>query len=228
MRKHWYLAIFVAIGISAAWAADRHVKDGVFYSDANPVLTLRVDPALDYVGLLRFPLMETSNVERHVWVAAEDSQVTTLLIFQFETIMTGVDGTYRFNIPGGARQAGSNFRYTPERIELGDHAYVHNTWAFDLGETARLNPRAESAHTTRMLAENGYELPNEFIMSRFVTEVGEDSRSEFIIYYMESLRAHGKSLEDFPDGGPPIEAYDTLSQSVKQRSLEAIGWSLDN
>lgn len=114
---------------------------------------------------------------------------------------------------------GSNYRYSPRSVRLGSHDWVHNTWAFDNAASARENPEYESDMTIRFLAEQGIELPSEFIMSRFVRAVGKDARRELILSYLEPLAAHGRSLADFPDGGPPSEAYDRLSEEVTERSM---------
>ena len=46
---------------------------------------------------------------------------------------------------------------------------------------------------------------------------------KFILLYMEPLARHGRSLADFPDGGPPSDDYDRVSRSVTERSLRHFG-----
>jgi len=221
--------LLLAFGCAAqAEHADRVVVDGVFISPSTPELRLKVDGRFEYLGAASFTLKEIANVERHHWaVTGEDGIVTAMVILQFEGLLEGIDGAYRFSIPEGPGQAGSNFRFSPARIKLGKDEFVHNTWAFDNGESIRENPGSEPAHTSRLLAENRFHLADELIMSRFVTEVGEAGRDELIVFYMEPLSAHGNTLQDFPDGGPPNDTFDSLSALMKERSLNAITWLPD-
>ena len=59
-------------------------------------------------------------------------------------------------------------------------------------------------------------------MSRFATEVGNDHRSELIVFYIEPLSRNQASLAEFPDGGPANENFDRLSHAVTRRSLAAV------
>lgn len=215
--------LFIIVA-SPANPAERGFEDGVFVSDAMPELRLRVDPRFEYIGASSFVLKEIADVERHHWVTTKNGKVTAMIILQFEGLRDGIDGGYKFEIPNPAEIAGSNYRYAPERVELGGLEFVHNTWAWDNGRSIRENPGSEPAHTARLLAEHEYEVSDELIMARFVTEVGPEMRDELIVFYIEPLAAHGKSLADFPDGGPPSDAYDGISTLIKQRSLRAITW----
>ena len=100
--------------------------------------------------------------------------------------------------------------------------FVHNTWAYDNGENIRHNPAAEAARTAELLAKLGYVMDDEVIMSRFVTEVGDNQRNELIIFYIEPLARNKSSLDDFPDGGPISNKFDRLSNTMTKRSLKAM------
>jgi tetratricopeptide (TPR) repeat protein len=204
--------------------AERFVKDGVFVSTALPAFRLRVDSRFQYVGAARFLLKDIAEVERHHWVATDGDRVTAMVVLQFEGLVDGVEGSYRFAIPPPGEQAGGNYRFTPERVRLGGMDFVHNTWAYDDGKARREAPATEAAHTARLLAGRGYRLDDELIMSRFVTEVGPRQRDELILFYFEPLSRHGRRLAAFPDGGPANADFDALSEQVTQRSLEAISW----
>jgi len=205
-------------------AADRRFdpESRVFRSTATPPLRLRVPPGFDYLGRLEFPLKGVAWVDRHLFADREGGRARRLIVLQFEGFLDGVDGAYRFRIPRGEGISGGNYRFSPEPVRLGGQEYVHNTWAFDQEKNAAEEPGAESYRTLRFLRERGVVLDAELIISRFVRAVGDDARHELILFYMEPLQASGHRLAEFPDGGPPRPAYDTLSAAVTRRSLDCL------
>ena len=198
----------------------RELRDGVLVSEALPALRLRVHEVFVYVGNTEVILRDLARAERHHWVRAEDGRVEGLVVVQFEGFLEGVEETYRFGIPK-TDLAGSNYRYTPRPVTLGDAEYVHNTWAFDNADGARRNPGAEAAATLELLADRGLRLDDALIMSRYARIVGSERRDELILFYIEPLAASGHSLADFPDGGPPSPAFDALSEAVIRRGFES-------
>ena len=203
----------------------RYVEGGIFLSEAKPVLVVQIENRFEYLGNDEFVLKEAASVDRHHWVDIEDGRVQALIVFQFEGLLEGVDGQYQFDIP--EELAGSNYRFSPQLVKFGDHEFVHNTWAFDNAASAKSDPEAESARTLEFLKSKGYEMDDELIMSRHVTAVGEDTRDELIVFYMEPLSAHGRSLHDFPDGGPPSAEFDAVSDLVRERGTQAIRFPSD-
>jgi hypothetical protein len=186
---------------------------------AEPAVRLPIPGGFRFLGGLVFDLGEKARVDRRLLARVEGDRVEALLVLQFEGFLPGVEGRYAFSIPPADQLAGSNYRFSPEPVGLGGQRWVHNTWAFDNAAAARENPGYESDRTIRFLADQGLELPSQLIMSRFVRAVGEDARRELILFYMEPLALHGHTVADFPDGGPPSEAYDRLSAEVTERSL---------
>ncbi|NND59426.1 MAG: hypothetical protein HKN49_04085 [Gammaproteobacteria bacterium] len=201
----------------------RSFANGVFVSDADPAMKVRIAPGFEYLGQDHFLLgdRETHAVERHHWVRTSKDRVTAMITFQFEQIRPGVPGQYEFSIPPAKFIAGGNYRFTPDRVLLGEHRFVHNTWAFDTRRSAADNPGKESAHTLQLLQRHGYEIDDGLIMSRYVTEVGDERRRELILFYTEPLAAHGHSLADFPDDSPPSDRYDELSRKLIARGSES-------
>lgn len=206
---------------AAAGQPIRTFEADLFTSSADPALGVRIAPEFSYLGPDRFSLGDRADVERHVWAKAPKGTVEALVIFQFEGLRPGQDGHYQFAVPGGDNVSGGTWRYTPERVRLGGHDYVHNTWVFDLRESAREAPEAESAHLLAMLAERELEAPSAWIMSRYVTEVGEDRRKELILFYLEPLESSGHSLERFSADGPMSEEFARLSDQVVARGEAA-------
>ncbi len=219
-------SLFVTVVLLASNTANsddrRYVSEGIFVSESTPPIRILVKEDFNYLGNASFILKDIANVDRHHWVLADDSEVKAMVIVQFEGLRDGVEGEYQFSIPEGADIAGSNFRFSPKRLYLGNDSYVHNTWAFDNGESIKNNPEAESTFTARLLAEHGHTMQDQLIMSRFVREVGPKHRDELILFYIEPLSNHDKALDQFPDGGPANEDFDRLSEEVTRRSLKVI------
>ncbi len=209
-------------GQAAYSEGHRYVSDSIFVSESTPPIRIRVKEDFKYLGNSSFILKDIANVDRHHWVLADDAEVEAMVIVQFEGLRDGVDGKYQFGIPEGADIAGSNFRYSPIRLYLGNDSYVHNTWAYDNGESMKNSPGAESTFTARLLEEHGYTMQDHLIMSRFVREVGPKQRDELIVFYIEPLSNHHKTLDQFPDGGPANEDFDRLSEEITRRSLIVI------
>lgn len=201
----------------------RHFGDGVFVSEAHPPMQVRIDAGFEYLGQDNFLLGEggTHGVERHHWVRSEQGQVSAMIVFQFEQILDGVEGQYEFSVPPEKYIAASNYRFAPGLVRLGEHDYLHNTWAFDTRVSAIANPGKESDQTLKLLAARGYTIADELIMSRFVRSVGEDQRREVILFYLEPLRPHGHALSEFPDRGPPSDAFDRVSAVVDANARAA-------
>ena len=145
--------------------------------------------------------------------------IDRLIILQFEHYIDGAQGRYKFAIPGVL--AGSNYRFSPHRIDLGGFGFVHNTWAFDFAENVSRNPSAESADTLELIRGGELQLDAELIMSRFVTEVGPSSRAELILFYLEPFADNGLTLIGLGESDVPRADYDAVSRSLTQRSLLA-------
>lgn len=199
----------------------RSFGDGILRSQTDPEMSVRIDPAFEYLGPETFLLGETHEAERHHFVELDGDEVTALLVFQFERILDGVPGQYEFNIPPEEHLAGSNYRFASQPIRLGLHDYVHNTWAFNTRESAVQNPGKESDRTLRLLERRGYKIMDGLMMARYVRAVGQDQRKEIIIFYMEPLQRNGHDLSDFPDGGPALDSFNSLSDRVSARALDA-------
>jgi hypothetical protein len=201
-------------------ASHREVHGRLLRSSTLPKIAILVDDGFVYAGKSSFVLKEKAQVERFHFVQVEEKLIQRMIVVQFEGFLEGIEGSYRFGVPSVL--AGGDYRFSPEPIPLGGHDYIHNTWAFDLVANMRSNPGNESGYTYRLLHEAGYEIPHEWIMSRFVRAVGPGSRSEIILFYMEALSELGIELREFPENAPPSRRYEEISKGVTERSLQAI------
>ncbi len=212
--------VLLSFGLLAQQPEPRGLEGRIFFSHELPVIRLKIPERFTFIGRNRFTLDDSALVERYHFVDGEAGQIRSMLVFQFEGFLEGVDGRYQFSVPPVL--GGGDYLFSPEPVRLGRHHYVHNTWVFNLPESIRQRPGAESEHTLRLLQQAGYRVPDEWIMSRFVRAVGEQQRHELILFYLEPLAASGFSLDDFPQDSPLSPALETLSRLVTQRSLEAL------
>lgn len=221
-------AVLLAVSLSsarAATAAPRPPKrtfdaeTRVFTSSATPSFQLAIPTGFEYLGNLEFPLEDTNRVDLHLFVERSGATVSRMILLQFEGFVEGAGGSYHFVIPKGDAVAGSNYRFHPERVRLGLHDYVHNTWAYDQGENAARGPGREADRRRRFLDESGLELDSELIMARFVREVGPERRNELILFYVVPLADRGHRLAEFPDEPEISPSYDALSDAVSAEAL---------
>jgi len=181
----------------------RRVVNNTIISDALPALEIKVDPAFTYVGILRFVLKEIALVERVIFVDNRNSETTRLFIVQFEGALEGVDLTYKFRITNP--------------IQLGGHDYHHGVYIYSNAESVRKAPGAESDRTTQFLQERGYIHDDGLAMSRFARIVDDARHHEVIIFYQETLKSLGYSLETYAQLSP--EEQQAMEHALTERSL---------
>lgn len=213
------LALFAASGVQAEPGPSRFADEGVFVSEERPALEMSIPRDFSYMGSTETLLKGSALAERHHFASVVGGRIDRLIILQFEHYIDGAQGRYNFVIPGVL--AGSNYRFSPHRIDLGGFAFVHNTWAFDFAESVSRNPSAESADTLELIRGGELQLDAELIMSRFVTEVGPGGRAELILFYLEPLADNGLTLTGLGESDVPRADYDAASRSLTQRSLMA-------
>ena len=159
----------------------RNVRDGVFVSEQLPPLRLRVSSPLRYIGWFTFELKNVAQVERHVFVETKGVLVGRMLVLHFESFFPRVDGRYRYTL--------TNTR------ELGGELYGRSAELLSLREELAESPEAEMAHTTSFLEGHGLALPDRQAVARFARVIGEDRRSELLIFYHEIDGAEDGILE---------------------------------
>jgi hypothetical protein len=170
----------------------RKVENNELISQKDPPLRLTVSKELPYLGRVPFQLGHIAAGERHVFAEVNtEKRVTRMLVVQFEGMLPGVNDWYRFGLGR-----------TPMR--LGRHDYRHNLWAWNNAENIKEQPNNEAAVMQKFLDEKGLKLDDELVMSRFARPVGEDKRSEIIIFYIEPLAPYGYKVSEF-DWEKPLE-----------------------
>ena len=182
----------------------RKVVDHTIFSDALPALEIVVDPAFEYVGILSFVLKEIALVERVIFADQQSSRTTRLFIVQFEGILDAVDFAYKYQ--------------TTNPMKLGKYDYQHGVYMYSNAESVREAPGAESDRTTRFLQDEGYIHDDGLAMSRFARIVDEAHRNEVIIFYQETLRSMGLSLEEYDLLSS--EEQQVIGKALTERSLQ--------
>lgn len=199
----------------------RRFAEGVFESTGAPEIAVRFPQSFVYLGRSEFVLSGAASVDRHHLVEpGEGAQPRAMAILHLESFLPQVEGSFKFRLPDPSERAGPDYRFSAELLWLGEHEYMHNTWFFDAIADIRDHPQAELAHTVKLLAEHGYQLPGQLMMSRYVRSVGPDARSELILFYLEPLEASGFSIEDFSHGGEGAAAVNPLSDQLTKTSGE--------
>jgi hypothetical protein len=197
--------------------SERTFKDQEFISTLLPAIRLRFPPSIMYVGQTAFILSESAQVDRHHFVSQEAPN--QIIVLHFETLLPEIDRIIHARIPQPPDHAGPNYRFSLEKVRLGEEVYVHNTWFFDGEQGIRENPDKEWARTARLFDRQEVYLPGQLQMSRYMRVIGDDQKSELILFYMEPLDRTGFQVDDFVEGGPGEEAFDGLSAELSARAL---------
>ena len=148
----------------------RGFVDGVFVSE-QPPLRIRVAPPMRYIGSFTFDVKSVARVERHVFVEADGLTVARMLVLHFESFLPGVDDLYRYAL--------SNTR------ELGGATYGRSAGTLSVREELTESPDAEMAHTAAFAMGHGLVLPDRHAVARYARVIGDDRRSELLIFYHE-------------------------------------------
>ena len=176
----------------------RFVKGNTIISKKLPKIEIKVDEEFSFVGKFDFEIIASSDEysedmqgkpvavgERYVFASTDENQsVNKLFIVQFEGFLPENDLIYNYDFDK------SNF--------IGENKYRHNTWFYDSKKLAQGNPSNEGAKTRTFLEEKGFQLEDQFMMSRFVGLASENRKNEIIIFYHEMLKkTTGYSLEEY-------------------------------
>lgn len=196
----------------------RYVEGNRIISTELPEIEIEVGGEFSYVGNFDFEILVNSDEypkelqgkavaagERFVFAAVEGNRaIKKLFIVQFEGFLAENDFVYNYNF---------------DRAEyIGDNKYRHNTWFYDSKKLAQENPNNEGAKTRAFLQEKGFQLEDEFMMSRFVGLASEDRKHEIIIFHLEMLKkTTGYSLDEYENSISREEAG-TIREALVERS----------
>jgi hypothetical protein len=182
----------------------RPVDGRLITSAARPALKVRVGPGFAYAGCFPFDIRDVAHGTRYVFVDAEGARLRRLFVLQFEEFLPASKETYRYDMSTARDIGGQRFR--------------ENTFAYSNAASAA-EPN-EGTLTAAFLAQRGYEVPDVWTASRFVTLGSEDRRSELILFYLEPAAA-GISLADLYRGEEPTGAWQAQRAALAERSRQA-------
>jgi hypothetical protein len=156
----------------------RGVRGGLFFSEHLPPLLIRVAPPMRYLGSFEFELKRIAQVERHIFVETSEATVTRMLVLHFESFLPDVTDLYRYVL--------ANPR------DLGGATYGSSAGTLSLRDERAESPEGEMAHTAAFVAGHDLVLPDRHAVARYARIVGDDRRSELLIFYHE--------IDGAPDG----------------------------
>jgi hypothetical protein len=178
--------IGIAAGLAVAGAATSAPVSNMVVSKQSPALTLRIDSAFKSLKPLRFPIENSTNAERRIFVdTGRGGAIHRMVVVQFEKVRPGSD--FRFRYPS-----------TPPR-QFGAETYRFGTFAYDDAAAAKAQPDKEPGKTRAFLTNASYASPRIYRVARLARVSDPKGLSEVIIFYMENADAHppaGKPDED--------------------------------
>jgi hypothetical protein len=149
----------------------RGLRDGVFVSEQLPPLRIHVAAPMRYIGSFDFDLKAIAHVERHVFVEDTGGTVTRMLVLHFESFVPGVTDLYRYALA--------------DPRELGAATYGSSAGALSVRDERAESPEGEMAHTAAFIEGHGLVLPDRHAVARYARIIGDDRRSELLIFYHE-------------------------------------------
>lgn len=147
-------------------------------SQALPAITIKVDPAMSYLGHVTHTVMK-GRATAHEYIFAEDhgGQLARIFIAHFEGANPGVD---------------LQFTYPRFRMEkLGSNEYLHQSWA-DGAFTLFDEPDIAFLFSARRIT-----LPKAWLIDRYVRAVDPEKHNEVIFFYLEPAKGLPGPVEEF-------------------------------
>jgi hypothetical protein len=167
-----------------------------------------VDPAIKFVGSFPFEIKGIAAGERYVFAESDGKKIKRAVIAQFESFLPQSSEIYRYSFDKAMTIAG--------------HKFNHNTFAFTNEDAIKQNPDGEAALTFSFLKNEGYELPEGWIVSRFLTLGDESRKHELILFYQEDLKSTGRKYEELVVNDESTAILKAMAPQLKERALSAM------
>jgi hypothetical protein len=162
-------------------SAQRTVQH-VLRSATLPPLTVTVSSDLSYLGQLKYDVGDVARAEEYVFADTARGKIRRAFIAHFEHF-----------IPSNAQV----FNYPRlQMATLGQHEYLHQTWAIRAFDLFAVPAMQNFLHTRHLEAEASW------LVDRYVRVVDEERKNEVIFFYLESASANAP---DIHYGGAPSE-----------------------
>lgn len=205
-----FILIVLFLFQSIAFSGDsRRVDNNVLISDSLPQIKIKVDPAIHYLGSFPFKIKDIAAGERYVFAESQGKKIKRAVIAQFEGFLPQSSEIYRYSFANA--------------ISIGTHKFNHNTFAFTNADAAKENPEDEAALTASFFKKKGFEIPEAWIVSRFLTLGDESTRKyELILFYQESAASTGHKFEELSVNDESTDLLKSIAPSLKERALKAM------
>ena len=199
-----YVALLVML--PAAAAAQRTVHH-VVESNARPCMRVAVDPELTYLGRVEGPVMGgRARAERFVFGALQAGALGRTVIVHFEAMEP--DSAGAFTYPG--------FRLDT----IAGEEYLQQVWP------APQLPLFATEPIAGLLRDRGISAEPDWILHRWARGLGEDKRSEVLLFYLEPVSTLGTTAEelgaDWDPRGIAGPTHVALEAALMQRARDAI------
>ncbi len=199
------LFIFQSIAFSST---SRRVEDNVLISDSLPQIKIKVDPAIHYLGSFPFEIKGVAAGKRYVFAESDGKNIKRVVIAQFESFLPENSEIYRYSFANA--------------IDISGHKFNHSTNVFTNAEAAKENPEGEAALTVSFLKKKGFEIPEAWLVSRFLTLGDESRKHELILFYQEDLKSSGHKFEELSVDDESTEVLKSIGPALKERALKAM------
>ena len=205
--------IFLTMFVLTQWTALRssplrNVSENVLISEFLPAIKIKVDPAIKFVGSFPFKIQEIAAGERYVFAESKEKKIQRLVIAQFESFLPGSSEIYRYSFANA--------------INMSGHQFNHSTFVFTNAEAKKENPEGEAALTASFLQKKGFEIPEAWIVSRFLTLGNESRKHELILFYQEDLKSAGRKIEELVRNDQDTDVLKAIAPELKARALSAM------
>jgi hypothetical protein len=201
-----FIALLVLQSIAFS-STSRRVKNNVLISDSLPQIKIKVDPAIQFVGSFPFEIKGIAAGERYVFAESERKKIKRLVVAQFESFLPESSEIYRYSFANA--------------ISISSYKFNHNTFAFTNADAIK-KPDGEAALTVSFLQKQGYEIPEAWIVSRFLTLGDESRKHELILFYQEDAKSTGRRFEELSVNDESTAVLQSMAPALKERALSAM------
>lgn len=205
MKKLILAILFLVPTIVLSGSSSIRVENNVLISDSLPQIKIKVDPEIPFEGSFPFKINDIAAGERYVFAESNGKKIKRAVIAQFEGFLPESSEIYRYSFANA--------------ISIGTHKFNHSTFVFTNAEAAKENPEGEAALTAEFLKKKGFEIPEGWIVSRFLTLGDESRKHELILFYQEDVQSTDRKIEELNSSE---EILNSFAPSLKDRALKAM------
>ncbi len=186
--------------------AERGVRDNIVYSSDMPRMWIQVSDDFQYVGNLKFTLMNAARVDIYYFAEADGANLKRTFHVQFEGYLP--DNNHSYHYP------------SEERVQLNEHEYIFDAAFWNPLEYIQQRPDTDVAHGQRLLQEKGYDADGmkDIMRERYVRLLDDAKRTEILLIYAENLALYGLTADNLAEGGKAANEWERLRAEMHERS----------